>query len=161
MKFRGKIIITDPCYIAKENDWGVSVDYENYKMPEDFTTYIFSDTGVGDGSWTVNIFNNVRLVNSKEEVIEFIQSIDDEDSDYLGDLYASGQIKEIGKFCADSGCTGIFYYDEVEKYNPDFFKDTRKQCYTVIDNFDGDINIIKDSNNFHIYGTGNKTFFTY
>lgn len=45
MKFKGSIVITDPCYILKEGDYT-----DGYCMPEDFTDYICRNTIYGDWS---------------------------------------------------------------------------------------------------------------
>ena len=50
------LVITDPCYIAKEEEWGKgeAFDWEESTINSSiFTDYIWDDTVGGDGSWRV------------------------------------------------------------------------------------------------------------
>lgn len=56
MEFKGTIVITDPCYFAKDCDWDESgnFDYEDCTIHGlGFSDYIWMPTGIGDGSWSV------------------------------------------------------------------------------------------------------------
>jgi len=50
MIFEGTIIITDPCYFVKDEDWGDGFNYDDYLINPDLglTDYIWIDTGIGD-----------------------------------------------------------------------------------------------------------------
>lgn len=65
----------------------------------------------------------------------------------------------LGQFCADAGMFGVFYRDEVRKLYPDFEKDYGKHCYTVIENFEGDVCFeLKDPDTIIVKGVGNVNF---
>ena len=49
MKFKGTLIITDPCYITKDNDYE-RTNYGSELNKLGFTTYLVADTGFGDWS---------------------------------------------------------------------------------------------------------------
>lgn len=70
--------------------------------------------------------------------------------------------EKIGEFCADAGMVGVFLLNEVLKYNPDFdYHINRPWTTTLIEGFDGEINIQKDkSDNVSVVGNGNINFFT-
>lgn len=94
MKFKGDIIITDPCYIIKDNSddwnkcgWGKDVEAQL----EELNTLGWEQ--YGKDSVQAKIYN-----------------------DKIAD--ASLNIKKIGHFCADM--VAVFLLDEVLKYNPDF-----------------------------------------
>ena len=76
-EFKGDIIITDPCYIAKDEDWGESFDYKNLKIDNDFFhNYIWKPTGTGDGMWPVlstnKILGQIELETHINKVIDLI-----------------------------------------------------------------------------------------
>ena len=43
------LIVTDPCYFAKDDEWCNEIDPFEYKLGEGFTEYEWEDTGYG---WT-------------------------------------------------------------------------------------------------------------
>jgi hypothetical protein len=136
MKFKGDIIITDPCYIDTKDYqiWdGKKVDiFSGNGLSElGFTNYIWEDTIYGDWSCiTLNTDNG----------------------------------KKLGKFCADAGLVGVFLLDEILNFNPDFkypFNEYGVEWATLIKDFDGDIQYEIDENNeAHIIGKGNINFWT-
>lgn len=137
MKFKGDIIITDPCYLDSANfdletsNWWEESHCGDYLDPDIFTTYISEYTIIGDWNWCV--------VN--------------EDTG-----------KDIGAFCADAGRVCVCLLDEVRKFNPFFeeWLETHKWCGTIIKDFDGEIDYVVDTDdNFHIVGKGNINFKTY
>ena len=95
MKVENKtIIITDPCYIIKnDEDWD-NCEYGDYMdVLEGITNYESSNTIYGDWSCTI----------------------------YEGDIEQhSDNNKKLGNFCADAGMVAVFELDEVLKYNPNF-----------------------------------------
>ena len=64
------IIITDPCYIAKEKEWGEgeTFDWEKSTINSSlFSEYIWEDTGSGDGSWDVFEVNQKRTLWQRKQ----------------------------------------------------------------------------------------------
>lgn len=53
MKFKGDIIITDPCYICKDDDWSM-LDYSDESLMDElgFKNYLVEPTVYGDWSCT-------------------------------------------------------------------------------------------------------------
>ena len=112
--FSGDIIITDPCYIMKENDDIINSDYPDVRkyLKYDFqmTNYMIRDTLYGD--WSCTTYNS----DTKEP---------------------------IGSFCADGGLVGVFLLDEVLKYNPEFDNHIKcPWTTTLIKNFEGTVQFI-------------------
>lgn len=151
MKFKGDIIITDPCYIMRakhhgttpitENDWR-SCEYGENMEVLGIKTYLTRDTIYGDWSCTT---------------------------------YNSDTKKELGEFCADAGLVSVFLLDEVLAYNPDFdYHINKPWTTTLIKNFDGDIELkvvsyqyrdedtdeLVDDEEVRVIGKGNINFFT-
>ena len=117
MKFKGDIIITDPCYIIRAehngtkpitlDDWK-ACDYGDNMEVLGIKNYIYRGTIYGD--WSCTTFN-------------------------------SDTNEEIGEFCADAGLVAVFLLDEVLKYNPDFdYHINRPWTTTLIKDFDGEVN---------------------
>ncbi len=139
MKVIGKdLIITDPCYIAKDADWGESFNWEDYCI-EPFSEYEWEDTGYGDGS--PKVFSIPHFYNPDDYIDEIGEAYEDEAQ--MDDLL-SVRIN-IGECGVDSGSFGVFLLDEVKKYNPDFPGDIPKSCYCIIPNFTGIIYSTRDS----------------
>lgn len=117
MIFEGTIIITDPCYFAKDEDWNDGFITQEYLINPDlgFTDYIWIYTGFGDTTGVV-------LSSENEE-------------------------RQLGTFGVDSGSYGVFYLSEVESYNPGKTEYFRKHpgLATIIKNYSGDIRVIKKS----------------
>lgn len=170
MNFNGTIIITDPCYIAENKDWGNGFNYNNMTISEEVgfsDNYIWEDTGIGDGRWKVSKLKNIL------GLLELEKFIDDIEEAYYN-LYDNPSIENqinleklvnqretIGRYCVDSGTFGVFYLDEVLKYKPDFLVEHGDWCYTIIKDFIGDVNVYTDSREQkHFLGIGNKTFYS-
>ena len=131
MKVIGKdLIITDPCYIAKDADWGESFNWEDYCI-EPFSEYEWEDTGYGDGS--PKVFSIPTYYNP-DDFLEKMGEADDEELEELED-----QKEYIGECGVDSGSFGVFLLDEVLKYNPKFLDSLPKNCYCIIRNFTGTV----------------------
>lgn len=164
MKFKGTIIITDPCYIIRakhhgttpitEDDWE-ACDYGQNMEALGIKHCICESTLYGDWGCTtykvdsdpVEIIDNVAEAYAK--------------GDYEMDF--SSKISKIGDFCADAGLVAVFLLDEVRKYNPDIDKWIKGHpwCVTTIEDFDGNVEYYIDENSeAPIYGTGNINFFT-
>jgi len=160
MFFKGSIYITDPCYIAKDEDWCEETGFNVLDYSKDptidsslgFTDYLMEDTGVGDGSWEVFEVPTERGL-SFEDLYDIIEDTDNDLSEF----------KVIGKFCADAGMSCVVYKKEADEYNPEFEKEFsgKSHCLTVIKDFEGEIKAYFDEDDsLHFVGIGNKTFFT-
>ena len=131
MKVIGKdLIITDPCYIAKDADWGESFNWEDYCI-EPFSEYEWEDTGYGDGS--PKVFSIPTYYNP-DDFLEKMGEADDEELEELED-----QKEYIGECGVDSGSFGVFLLDETLSYNPKFLDSLPKNCYCIIRNFTGTV----------------------
>jgi len=151
MKFKGDIIITDPCYTMRakhhgtipitKDDWK-ACDYGRNMEVLGIKNYLTRDTIYGD--WSCTTFNS--------------------DTDEV-----------LGEFCADAGLVSVFLLDEVLAYNPDFdYHINRPWTTTLIKNFDGYIEIeivnveyedegigeIREDQEVQVIGKGNINFYT-
>lgn len=170
MKIDGNIIITDPCYFAKDTDWGTLFNFDNLTIDSSlgFTDYIWEPTGVGDGRWKVSEIKDEIL--SGIELEKFIEDIEDAYYNFFKNASIENQIKledlvgrrtTIGRYCVDSGTYGVFKLNEVLSYKPDFLVTHGHHCYTNIKDFIGDVDIYKDNRNqSHVIGVGNKSFYS-
>jgi hypothetical protein len=137
MKFKGDIIITDPCYFIKsEDDWQL---YCKAKFSGE--SDILKQFG----------FNQSIIIESEEVASEVY---DDKG-------------KTLGKFCSDSSQLCICLLEDILRHNPDyndFNKELTKNSVALIKNFDGEIEIQETENDddyeFSIVGRGNINFHT-
>jgi len=136
------LIITDPCYVAKEEDWGSNFDWETNEIDPSlgFSDYLWVPSGYGDGSPVVfEIDRDINLYKYFNEVSKARNNNDDESLDELYSLR-----NDIDGYCMDAGCMCVFYLDEVEKYYPEFFDEYADHCYSIIENFTGTVTDIED-----------------
>lgn len=150
MKFKGDIIITDPCYIDNNGEINLG-DSDKIDIFDGsglsnfgFSDYIWESTLYGD--WSCTTFH------LKEEFA-------DENIDLLidSDFYE----EPLGNFCADAGLVGVFLLDEVLKFNPNFnYHIERPWTTTWIKDFDGEIEYIIYNDEVFIRGFGNVNFIT-
>ena len=175
MNFNGTIIITDPCYIATGSDWNDSKKFyygdwalRKINIPE-ITTYFWNAAGQEDGSWEVVGLNKItNRVESEKFIAEYYRAVNNfikqpgiKEKQDLETVF--NKQHSLGRFSVNSGSFGVFYLDEVLKYNPEFLRGHGIWLYTIIENFIGDISLYyypSDSKNFHLLGLGNKTFIT-
>ena len=170
--FSGTIIITDPCYFAKDEDWGEDSNFDyvtsEISSPE-FTKYVWVNTGIGDGTWKVIQMKDILCQRDLEDHILKVQECFDSDiSKVTNQLKLEklfGLRTPIGTVGVDSGSFGVFYLNEVLKYNPNFLADIDSSCYTIIKDFTGLIDTMKIESNINsdlsvIMGIGNKSFYT-
>lgn len=178
MKFKGTIVITDPCYLDSglgENLWSES----NYG--EDLSVYgcsqwLCESTIYGD--WSCFTYKGTRqeaLIHMidwdkiySKFFIEYNNETSEKNRKKLAEQHA--QIKKefvekytLGKFCADAGMVCVVYLDEILKVNPNFKEWAEKHpwCATIIEDFDGLVTYeVDDSDEAHIVGTGNIEFYT-
>lgn len=186
MKFKGTIIITDPCYIVKK-----CTEENPYPFP--WTTTNIKDPNIGEmikqytewedehDDWTKceygrnmealgistyftedTIYGDwgcttYKISDDPKEVIDKFAEAEKNEEDY------GVKCSKLGDFCADAGLVAVFLLDEVRKYNPDIDKWIKEHpwCVTTIEDFDGNVEYYIDKNSeAHIYGTGNINFFT-
>lgn len=162
------IIITDPCYIIKENDFrDIYINYQDYDLIKkngwDKKNLTMSQVLESYRSFREYYRLSSKLKEAKEEKDDWINCHYGERMDLLGinnclisdTLYGdwscttfnSDTKESIGNFCADGGMVGVFLLDEVLTYNPDFdFHINKPHTTTLIKNFTGEIWIEKRHN---------------
>ena len=164
MKFKGTIIITDPCYIMRSERRGITPitkdDWEACNCGQNMEVlgikhYICESTMYGDwGCTTYKVdMDPVKIIDSMAESY----AKEDHEIDF------PPVTSELGKFCADAGLVSVFLLDEVRQYNPniDTWIASHPWCVTTIEDFCGNVKYYIDKNSeAHIYGTGNINFFT-
>lgn len=182
MKFKGTIIITDPCYIIRDNDQITKDDWEACDYGENMevlgiNTYMTKSTIYGDWSCTTYATSNPKkAIDDLSEITKYFNDkysgrkgitteqrklLRDECNDKKDALNL--ELEDIGHFCADAGLVSVFLLDEVRQYNPDIdtWIASHPWCVTTIKDFDGNVEYYIDENmDAHIYGTGNINFFT-
>ena len=177
MKFKGTIIITDPCYIIKDEDWDRCDCGGNVKCLG-FENCICEDTIYGD--WTCFTYKgsepNAEIIRSWDDLyFKFFKEYNSkecrdnpEKRRKLHDNFIRNKSDFLnkycyGEFCADTGQVAVFNLDEVRKYNPDIddWIASHKWCATIISDFDGEVEYqIDDNGDAHIVGIGNIDFYT-
>ena len=186
MKFKGTIIITDPCYIVKDCTeknpypfpWTIDLihspniaemikQYNGWEAEHDDWT----KCEYGRNMEALGIHNYIEestlcgdwgciTCETKEDPYKVINKLieaSENDENYIVEC------PKLGNFCADSGAVSVFLLDEVRKYNPDIDEwiKTHDWCVTTIPDFDGEVNYYVDKqDNAHIVGIGNINFFT-
>lgn len=186
MKFKGTIIITDPCYIVKkyteENPYPFPWTVTHIKDPNiDEMIKQYTEWQDAHDDWTkckyggnmeaLNIFtyftestiygdwgcSTYKINEDPYKVINNFIEYEKKGEDY------EINYSKIGGFCADSGLVSVFLLDEVRKYNPgiDEWIASHDWCVTTIPDFNGVVEYYVDKNGeAHIVGTGNINFFT-
>lgn len=176
MKFKGDIIITDPCYIIKE--------YKDDKRPDIYTNKILKNLGsVQFTKYTTEQMEEYKKLEKLQEKWD-LEHPDDwevckygdnmeklgittyltsstEYGDWFCTTYEEGTKKKLGNFCADAGLVSVFLLEEVLKYNPDFdYHINNKHTTTWIKDFDGDVEITHRNDEVSVVGTGTVNFYT-
>ncbi len=166
MNFKGDIIITDPCYVIKDEHWEKS----NYGLDLSqfgFTRYITNNTLYGD--WSCSTYTTdkdiIEQLNQLYALYEEVKKYDAGSLKYSEECIKIKKLydnwRELGRFCADAGMVSVLYLDEVLKYNPEFnYHINRPWTTTLIRDFNGDIDKMIIDRNLHIIGKGNINFFT-
>ena len=186
MKFKGTIIITDPCYIVKDcteknpypfpwtgdfiyspNIAEMIKQYKGWEAEHDDWT----KCEYGRNMKALGIHNYIEesticgdwsciTYETKEDPYKVINKLieaSENDENYVAEC------PKLGNFCADSGAVSVFLLDEVRKYNSDIDEWIKAHdwCVTTIPDFDGEVNYYVDKqDNAHIVGIGNINFFT-
>ena len=154
MKFKGDLLITDPCYVKC---W----------------THPLMEKGTVCGDWTCMVYPGKISENRKHD--EWRKFCSDLQKDYGRKGVSEDERRElrkkfvefkegwkeniIGEFCADSGRVALFDYGLLLKSTKDWFEE-HDWCGTVIFGFDGDVDIRKVGGELSVIGTGNKDFFS-
>lgn len=175
MKFKGDIIITDPCYVIKErtgkpnmNDYPIlkgksSKLFENYTDEENKA---YSELEKAREKWEKENPDDWARCNygSNMEVlgIKTFLTRDTIYGDWSCTTFNTETHEKLGNFCADAGLVSVFLLDEILKYNPNFdYHIKRDWTTTLIKDFDGDVNIIINKDNeVQVIGKGNINFYT-
>ena len=175
MNFKGKLIITDPCYITKDQDW--DEPYEE-TLSSNGVTAISENTGIGDGSWNAYLtdYDPYQVVHEIQEWInenhpDESASEEEKDAYYDGfDEKVKSYVKDtLGGFCADAGMSCVAELDSLTTYNPDapqWIKD-HSWCVAELPEFDGEVDADSiyfpgswDYDQLVFVGKGNYNFFT-
>lgn len=180
MEFKGDIIITDPCYLIRDEHWGSDISYSGDRLEAfGFTKYIWEDTLYGDWSCTVykgteestksmrKIWTDlyIKAWSVQNSVLADPSQFEELEGNYLKSLAKFREDHKssiLGTFCADAGLVGVFYVDEVLAYNPALKESLNdsKSWFTVIKGFDGNVESLTDGEIRHLVGTGNINFYT-
>lgn len=186
MKFKGTIIITDPCYIVKKctkkNPYPFPWTTENIKAPNiEEMVKKYNEWRDTHDDWTKCMYGqNMEVLGIKHYICEStiygdwgcttykVDSNPKEIVDNFAEAEENGrdygvECSALGNFCADAGLVAVFLLDEVRKYNPDIDEwiASHDWCVTTIPDFDGEVNYYIDANDCaHIIGIGNINFFT-
>ncbi len=183
MKFKGTIIITDPCYLSQgmseeqDNKFWKECDYGEDLSVIGLSQWISDSTIYGD--WSCFTYKGTKKDNIEEirkwdrfsmnffKEYNFVQHTQEEKDQMYADYSKKHQafVEKLtyGQFCADAGMVCVCYLDEVLKFNPEFKKwaEEHSWCVTIIKDFEGDINYeVDEYETVHIVGIGNKNFYT-
>lgn len=186
MKFKGTIIITDPCYIVKKctkkNPYPFPWTTENIKAPNiEEMVKKYNEWEDAHDDWTKCMYGqNMEALGIEHYFTESTLYGDwgcttykiKENPYTVINKFAESEntgedcgisCSKLGEFCADAGLVAVFLLDEVRKYNPDIDEwiASHDWCVTTIPDFDGEVNYYIDANDCaHIIGIGNINFFT-
>ncbi len=168
MKFKGDIIITDPCYIIRaehhgtkpltKDDWS-ACDYGQNMGALGIHNFLTANTEYGDWSCTtikeaegseeliarlnemyVKFFSDYNNIKVYKTEEHRKEMLEAHTAEYDKIVEDSGLV--LGHFCADAGLVSVFLLEEVLKYNPDFDYHLNKPwTTTLIKDFDGDVEI--------------------
>jgi hypothetical protein len=156
MKFKGDIIITDPCYIIRDEK--EYMDLESMPKWEDYHTVYYKDNekkflaesklyDAANAAWRAKNPDDWQDVcncgdNMEALGITTYLSRDTIYGDWSCHTYNTDTKEDLGSFCADAGLVAVFLLDEVLKYNPKFkYHIENPWTTTLIKDFDGDITI--------------------
>lgn len=156
MRFKGNLVITDPCYIKSSpslatlqerdtiyGDWSCMVypgKLEECNLPKEWDEKYFDFFN----KYNFSGLNDAEKRNLYETFAEFKET---------------WKKNILGEFCADSGMVGLFDYDLLSEQDKEFVN-TKTLCATIIKDFDGDVDIQEINNYVHVIGVGNKQFFS-
>lgn len=175
MKFKGDIIITDPCYIIKNRDESTMPKWKDFMDLDDYSgmsqkeleqcNFFFQYKQMRDAldkwykenpdDWEVcNYGSDMKALGIKNYI-----SRNTIYGDWSCTTFNIDTNEPIGEFCADAGMVAVFLLDEVLKYNPDFdYHINRPWTTTWIKDFDGDVKFEKIYGEVRVVGKGNVNF---
>lgn len=159
----------NPYYLAplyvKPRHRGLSIS----KRKEDLEMYFKGDIVITDPMYIIKNEEDWHRCEygEKLEALDIFTYITAGNGDEFGsDIVPLDTHESLGEFCSDSCMVSVMLLSEVRQYNPDFDKDLGEYCYTIIRNFDGDVQLVEmeecDDNGQRLYfiGKGNKNFRT-
>ena len=82
------------------------------------------------------------------------------------DIVSLDTHERLGELGSDSGMASVMLLDEVRTYNPEFDRNLEPHCYTIIEDFEGEVTLFEkktdDGKDFEacFEGKGNKNFKT-
>lgn len=135
------IIITDPCYIIKENKMPDDIKHPKYTEGMDMDEY---QKAVDEYYKKVNEYDDWKKCDYGDNMeilgIKNYKTRDTLYGDWSCTVYNTDTSEAIGNFCADAGMVGVFSLKEVLEYNPNFdWHINRKWTTALIKNFTGDV----------------------
>ena len=86
--------------------------------------------------------------------------------EFASDIVSLDTHESLGELGSDSCMISVMLLREVRQYNFDFDKDLEKHCYTIIEDFEGEVQLVEmeepddDCQRFYFLGKGNKNFRT-
>ena len=150
MEFDGDIIITDPCYFMKELDESTRPKREDF-MLDDYSSLTLEKYQEDYARWADACRAWDRANPSDWEktnygvgmsVLGFTKYMvrDTLYGDWSCTTYDTLTKKELGTFCADAGTVGVFCFNDIMAYNPDW-KDNAGLT-TLIKDFKGTVQFV-------------------
>jgi predicted RNA-binding protein len=86
--------------------------------------------------------------------------------EFASDIVSLDTHECLGELGSDSCMISVMLLSELRQYNYDFDKDLEKHCYTIIEDFEGEVQLVEmeesdaDCQRFYFVGKGNKNFRT-
>lgn len=144
---KGDIIITDPCYVIKDDLWDrflkevLCDNISTIRRWREFKEGLVANTLYGD--WGCTLFK-VKDIDSAIEALKNETNYEDSEA--------------VGKFCADAGMVCVFYLNDCLNHNKKEVEDllTKNWCATVIKDFDGDIYVLDMDHEYEYKGVKYK-----
>lgn len=146
MKFKGTIVVTDPCYMEGVDclmergtiygDWSCMVypgDINENKKHEEWDEHYFKFFNEYNFTGKTREEKDVMLAEHKKFREEWGKNI-------------------LGEFCADAGKVGVFEWDKLGEKNQKWVTD-HPWCAAVIKDFDGDVEFELIDESVHVIGT--------
>lgn len=118
------LVITDPCYIMRDEDWEHFLDME------------FSETAQG----SYGLDNYLRRYHNFGELVAGDTGI----GDWNNVVYNTNTDETVGKFCADAGMVICCTASDLKNYGADFDEIKRLAsigCAAIIENYSGHIRL--------------------
>lgn len=146
MKFKGTIVITDPCYMKD-----VRCPMERGTIYGDWTCMVYPG----------NIDENKKYEEWNEYYFKFFNEYNFtgktwEEKDVM--LAGYNKFREewskniLGEFCADGGKVGVFKWNDLGEENQKWVTG-HPWCAAVIKDFDGDVEFYVEGKSVHVIGT--------